>query len=306
MRKRPIQVEQIIEFLGERLLAVYGSTKDIAIDNLSDVDHITTSTLDWINPNKPDKQKIAESSPARVMLVDSSVQYNSAIKDLEKTILVVNNPKVELARIGNHFFVEPAESKKYIHETCVIDPESIISDDVSIGAYSVVGKAQIGKGTVIGAYVRIYDDVTIGESCRIMDGVVIGGAGFGFERDDEGNLFRFPQIGDVSIGKFVEIGANTCIDRGALSTTHIDDYTKINNLCHIAHNNCIGKNVVIAAHVNLSGGNVIEDDCWIAPSSSLRGYIHVGKGAVVGTGAVVVKDIPSGEVWLGNPAKKYK
>ena len=70
---------------------------------------------------------------------------------------------------------------------------------------------------------------------------VIGGEGFGFERDKNGNRFRFPQIGDVKIGNYVEVGANTCIDRGALSTTMIGDYTKINNLCHIAHNNVIGK-----------------------------------------------------------------
>ena len=146
----------------------------------------------------------------------------------------------------------------------------------------------------------------IGTHCVIKDGAVIGGEGFGFERDENGNRFRFPQIGDVVLGDYVEVGANTCIDRGALSTTTIRDYTKINNLCHIAHNNYIGKNVVIAAEVNLSGGNIIEDDCWIAPASSLKGYIHVGRGSTIGMGAVVVKDIPAGEVWVGNPARKLR
>ena len=87
-----------------------------------------------------------------------------------------------------------------------------------------------------------------------------------------------------------------------MSTTTIGDYTKINNLCHIAHNNIVGKNVVIGAGVNISGGNVIEDDCWIAPGSSIRGYLHIAKGSTIGMGAVVVKDVPPCEVWVGNPA----
>lgn len=104
----------------------------------------------------------------------------------------------------------------------------------------------------------------------------------------------------------MEVGANTCIDRGALSTTMIGDYTKINNLCHIAHNNVIGKNVVIAAEVNVSGGNIIEDDVWVAPSSSLRGYLKIGEGATVGMGAIAMKNIPANEVWVGNPARKLE
>ena len=108
------------------------------------------------------------------------------------------------------------------------------------------------------------------------------------------------------MGDYVEVGANTCIDRGALSDTIIGDYTKINNLCHIAHNNIIGKNVSITGCVNVSGGNVIDDDVWIAPNSSLRGYIHLGKGCTLGMGAVATKDIPAGETWVGNPARKLE
>ena len=134
----------------------------------------------------------------------------------------------------------------------------------------------------------------------------LGGSGFGFERDEKGNKFRFPQIGSVRIGDDVEIGSQTCIDRGALSDTVIGDHTKINNLCHIAHNNKIGQNVTITGCVNLSGGNIIEDDVWIAPNASLVGYVHLGEKATIGMGAVVVKDVPAREVWVGNPAKKLK
>ena len=91
-----------------------------------------------------------------------------------------------------------------------------------------------------------------------------------------------------------------------MADTVIGDFTKINNLCHIAHNNKIGKNVSITGCVNVSGSNVIDDDVWIAPNSSIRGWVHIGKGATVGMGAVVVKNIPEGETWVGNPAHKLE
>ena len=84
------------------------------------------------------------------------------------------------------------------------------------------------------------------------------------------------------------------------------DYTKINNLCHIAHNNKIGRNVTITGCVNLSGSNIIDDNVWIAPNSSIRGWVHIGEGATVGMGAVVVKNIPAKEIWVGNPAHKLE
>lgn len=302
MRTCEISVEQIIDCLRDSIIAIYGNKNKI-INNLSDVKRINEKSLDWIKASN-DSQVMAEKSLAKLLLVDESVYYSEIIKNQNKTLLVVKNPKLAIAKIGNTFFKENIVAG--IHKTCIIDPESEISEDVSIGPFSSIGKAKIGRGTIIGSNVRIYDDVVIGRNCKIKDGAIIGGEGFGFERDEDGNLFRFPQIGDVFIGDYVEVGANSCIDRGALSTTRVGNYTKINNLCHIAHNNTIGENVVIAALVNISGGNEIEDDCWIAPASSIRGYIHIGKGSTVGMGAVVVKDIPAGEVWVGNPAKKLR
>ena len=146
----------------------------------------------------------------------------------------------------------------------------------------------------------------MGKGCVVKAGAILGGAGFGYERDAEGNKFRFPQIGQLIMGDYVEVGSNTCIDRGALADTVIGDYTKINNLCHIAHNNKIGKNVTITGCVNVSGSNVIDDDVWIAPNSSIRGWVHINEGATVGMGAVVVKDIPAHETWVGNPAHKLE
>lgn len=297
MKKRQINIDELISFLGEEVVCVYGDIQGVYIDNLADVEHVNETTLDWIKPKNPNKQTIVEKSPAHVILVDEEIKPVQG-----KVLIVVKHPKMALAKIGNHYFVEKPEIG--IHSTAIIHEEAIIGNNVSIGPYCVIGRATIGDGTVIDSHVRIYDDVFIGNHCNIKAGAVLGGAGFGFERDEDGNKFRFPQIGRLIIGDDVEIGANTCIDRGALSDTVIGDHTKINNLCHIAHNNVIGRNVTITGCVNVSGSNVIDDNVWVAPNASIRGYVHLGEKCVVGMGAVVTKDVPAGETWVGNPAHK--
>ncbi len=298
-----IDIKDILNFLADRVLGVDGlqeyEKETLFIDNLADVQHVNGTTLDWVNPAKENKQTIAQGSKARVLLVDEAIQVIDG-----KVLIHVKNPKTTLAEIGNHFFVEKQEPG--IHSTAIIHPEAKIGKNVTIGAYCVIGKATIGDYCLIDSNVRIYDSVVMGHHCEIKAGAVLGGAGFGYEKDENGNKFRFPQIGSLIMGDYVEVGANTCIDRGALSDTIIGDYTKINNLCHVAHNNIIGKNVSITGCVNVSGGNVIDDDVWIAPNSSLRGYIHLGKGCTLGMGAVATKDIPAGETWVGNPARKLE
>lgn len=299
MRTRKITVSEIISYLGDKVFACHGEIENIYIDNLADIAHTNENTLDWINPAKGNKQQMAESSKARVLLVDETIQPIAG-----KTLIVVKNPKVALAMIGNAFFADRYEP--LIHPTAIISPNAKIGEGVYIGPYCVIDAATIGDGCIIESNVRIYGCVNMGKCCRIKSGAVLGGEGFGFEKDEDGNRFRFPQIGSLIIGDYVEIGGNTCIDRGALSDTIIGDYTKINNLCHIAHNNIIGKNVEITGCVNVSGSNVIEDNVWLAPNSSVRGYIHIGKKAVLGMGAVATKDIPAGETWVGNPAHKME
>jgi len=302
MKKRQITIRELVVFLGCSVKEVYGTVKDRYIDHLADVAHVDETTLDWVGADNKSKQQIVENSKALVILTDAGVDYSEALQNSGKTLIVVDNPKMALAKVGNNFFVKRRIPE--IHPTAIIDPDAIIGEKVYVGPYTVIGKAVIGDECVIDSNVRIYDDVKMGKGCRIKAGAVIGGEGFGFEKDENGNKFRFPQIGSVIMGDDVEVGANTCIDRGALSDTVIGDHTKINNLCHVAHNNVIGCNVTITGCVNVSGSNVIDDDVWIAPNASIRGYIHLGEGCTVGMGAVATKDIPAHETWVGNPAHK--
>lgn len=293
-----ISVQEIIDCLGTQILKVAGGHEGYYVDNLADADHVNLTTLDWVNSSKANKQEIAETSPARVILVDRDVEYVPG-----KVFIYVKNPKRALATVGNAFFVEKPHVG--IHPTAIIDKEAVVAERVTIGAYAVIGKVKIGEGTVVSPFVRIYDNVTIGKDCFIKEGAVIGGAGFGFERDEDGNRFRFPQIGGVRIGDHVDVGGNTCIDRGALSDTVLDDYAKVDNLCHIAHNAHIGKNAVVVACAEVSGSSKVGDNTWVGPNACIRDQRSVGSNTMIGMGSVVVKNIGDNEVWAGNPAKEF-
>jgi UDP-3-O-[3-hydroxymyristoyl] glucosamine N-acyltransferase len=132
--------------------------------------------------------------------------------------------------------------------------------------------------------------------------VVIGADGFGFVRDEAGSYHKFPQIGTVVIENDVEIGANTCIDRGALGETRIGEGTKIDNLVQVGHNVTIGKRCVIAAQTGISGSVVIEDECVIGGQVGFGDHVRVQSGAVIGSQAGVLpgKIVRPG-VWWGTP-----
>lgn len=304
MIRKKIQLKQIVELLENQIVAIFGTIDGVFIDNLADVQHVDATTLDWINPTRTDGQRLAELSPARTILVDAKIVYSEKLKQDNKTLVVVKDPKLALAIVGNEIFVQ--KFAPGIHNTAIIDDKAEIASTATIGAYAVIGKARIGKGTVISPFVRVYDNVVIGDNCFVKEGAIIGGAGFGFERDEDGNRFRFPQIGGVVIGNHVEIGANTCIDRGALSDTILEDFAKVDNLCHIAHNAHIGKNAVVVACAEVSGSCTIGEDTWVGPNACIRDQRMVGANSLIGMGAVVANNVPDNEVWAGNPAKQMK
>lgn len=148
--------------------------------------------------------------------------------------------------------------------------------------------------------------VSIGKRCKIGPGVVIGSEGFGYEQDEHEHWRRRPHPYGVVIGDDVEIGANTVIDRGRWRDTAIGHGTKIDALCFVAHNVHIGENCLVIANTMIAGSCEIGDNCWIGPSAQITDHVKVGDGARVGLGSVVLRDVPSGEIWVGNPARKLR
>ncbi len=301
---KKVLLTDIIEFISNDILAVYGNPEGIEIHHLGDPHNVDKFTLDWINPLRNDKQSIAIQSKARAILTNSEIRYDDQLKAQNKVLIIVENPKLAIAKIGNAFFIKRPDPG--IHPTAVIHPDAILGKDIYIGANVTIGKCSIGDYSIIHNRVAIADGVEIGDHVVVKPGAVLGFEGFGFERLPNGSWIKFPQLGGLIIYDYVEIGSNTCIDKGSLSDTVIGEGTKINNLCHIAHNVVIGRNVIITAQVNISGSTLIEDHVWIGPNASLRGHQKIGKGAIIGTGAVVTRDVPPGETWVGNPAKKLE
>jgi UDP-3-O-[3-hydroxymyristoyl] glucosamine N-acyltransferase len=167
-----------------------------------------------------------------------------------------------------------------------------------IGADSV-----IGPNVMLHPHVVIGWDVHIGAGTTVFAGTVIGADGFGYERDDDGSVLKFPHLGGVRIGRGVEIGANTCVDRGTLGHTVIDDEARVDNLVHVAHNVRVGKRAFVIALTMIGGSTVVDDDAWVAPGTALMNGITIGQRATVGLGAVVVRSVEPDAVVMGNPAK---
>lgn len=233
--------------------------------------------------------------------------------------ITVENPKLAFAKAGAELHARKAKTEG-IHPTAVVAGDAKIGEDVFIGPFCSVGEGSaIGPRTYLMAGARVGDKVTIGEDCTIHQGVliedgayigsrvtlkagaVIGSKGFGFVRDGEA-MIRFPQVGTVVLEDDVEIGANSCVDRGALGETRIGAGTKIDNLVQIAHNVKIGKRVVIAALSGVSGSVEIGDDCVVGGQVGFADHTTIESGAVIGAKSAVFpgKQVKKG-VWAGIP-----
>ena len=162
-------------------------------------------------------------------------------------------------------------------------------------------KARVGRGCTIGRNVYIGPHVTIGDDCVIGPGSVVGWDGFGYENVD-GHWEKKPQNFGVVIEDDVHIGPLTNIARGSYRDTFVGSGTRIDALVHVAHNVRIGRDCLVIATAELSGSVEVGEGAWISPNASVREHLTIGAGALVGLGAVVVKDVEPNTTVVGNPA----
>lgn len=258
----------------------------------------------------------AQSSKASCLIVPSNleIEFPCAIQ--------ARRPKLAFALIARELHKPPAREPS-IHPTAIIAESTRIDSSAYIGAYVRIGErtiigagTQIHDGVSIGANVSVgrdcvlhprvtlYDEITIGERVILHAGVCIGADGFGYVRDEDG-YHKFPQIGTVIIEDDVEIGAQSCVDRGALGRTRIGRGTKIDNLVQIAHNVEIGEHVVIAAQTGISGSTVIEDEAVIGGQVGMGDHARVERGAIIGSKAGILpgKIVRAGSVMWGVPVR---
>jgi UDP-3-O-[3-hydroxymyristoyl] glucosamine N-acyltransferase len=197
-----------------------------------------------------------------------------------------------------------------IAEGVSIGPGVVIDDGVRIGRHSIIGSGcKIGENSKIGANCRLDSNVVIYHNCHLGNHIIvqanatIGSTGFGYSLIDGAHRL-IPHNGGVVIEDFVEIGANTCIDRAKFGNTIIGTGTKIDNLVQIAHNVTIGKCCLIAAQVGVSGSCTLGDGVVLAGQVGLANNIRIGDGTMVGAQTGVMKNVPPGEKMLWTPALK--
>lgn len=204
-----------------------------------------------------------------------------------------------------------------------LSAEARLEDDVHLGPGVVLGQGvAIGRGTRIGPNTVIGPGVQIGRDCeiganasvgfaligdrvRIAASTVIGDAGFGVAAGAQG-LVDVPQLGRVILQDDVSVGANSCIDRGAWDDTVIGEGSKIDNLVQVGHNCRLGRFVVLAGHVGLSGSVTIGDGAQLGGRAGITDHLTIGRGARIGAAAMVISDVPEGETWGGAPARPMR
>ncbi len=188
------------------------------------------------------------------------------------------------------------------HHT-VVEAGVKLGDGVRVASHCIIGKhSEIGAGSELKGHVTLYPNTVLGERCIVHSGARIGVDGFGYVFADNGHR-KIPQVGRCVIEDEVEIGANTCIDRGSVGETRIGAGTKIDNLVHIAHNVRVGRGCIIVAQVGVAGSTDIGDGVALAGQVGIIGHLTIGDGARVAAQAGVSHDIPAGETWFGYPAR---
>lgn len=217
-------------------------------------------------------------------------------------LLCVENPRLAFIRVAQKFFMPPRPAAG-VHPSAVIEASAWIDPTASVGAGVYIGPdCSIGARSILHANVTLYAGVTIGDDVIIHAGTVIGADGFGYERNQDGELEKFPHLGGVVIENGVEIGTNSSIDRGTLSPTIIREGAKIDNQVHISHNVVVGRRAAIIAQSMVGGSVRVGDYAWLAPAAIVMNQMQIGERATVGLGAVVVKDVLPGQTVMGAPA----
>jgi len=238
-------------------------------------------------------------------------------------VIRVADPYLAFALLQRFFYPQSIANGQR-HASAVIDASAILADDVDVAANAVIAShVHIGAGSMIGAGCMIGENVRIGEHCVLhanvviregcvlgndvilQPGAVIGSDGFGYAWSGSQHL-KIPQIGRVILEDDVEIGANTCIDRGAIEDTVIGCGVKLDNQIQVAHNVRIGAYSIMASQVGISGSTVIGKGCQFGGQAGLAGHLNVGDGVKLTAKAGVLSDLDAGATYAGSPAMPYR
>ena len=290
-------LEKIADFLG----AQFVGDASLEISGLATLSSAKTGQLSFL-ANLAYKDQLAST------LASAVIVHPKQAGDCKTAAIILDNPYLGYAKVSELFNTLPKAGNAIHHSAvvsstakigqnvtlspnCVIEDNAVIADNAVIGSGSVVGvNSRIGEGTRLHHNVSIYHDVVIGKQSIIHSGAIIGSDGFGFA-NDKGHWVKICQIGGVVIGDNTEIGANTTIDRGAMSDTKIGNGVKLDNQIQIAHNVEIGDHCAMAAGTMIAGSSKIGNCCTLAGGVGVAGHLTIVDGSHVTAMTLVTKSI---------------
>ncbi len=312
MKFTAIQIAEVLE--GK----VIGD-ENIEVNNLSKIEDGEPQTLSFLS--NPKYTKYIYNTKASIVVVDDKFK---AEHEVPCTLIKVKDAYIAFSQLlelysqtkgqktGISKSAHIADSAKigknvYIAEFAVISENAVIGDNVKIYAQAFVGEeTKIGENTILYSGAKIYHECIIGTNCVFHSGVIIGGDGFGFAPQVGENYKKLPQIGNVIIEDYVEIGSNTTIDRATLGSTIIREGVKLDNLIQVAHNVEIGKHTVIAAQTGISGTTTIGEFCMIGGQVGIAGHLSIGNKVMIAAQSGIGNNIVDGKIIQGSPAFDIK
>lgn len=283
---------QIVDMLGGQL---EGVRRDVAIARIAPLDSAQAGDLSFFS-NPRYKQQLAASKAACVIVGQS----DKALALHRGGCIVTDNPYAYFARATQVWRTHIGRQRvPGIHASAVVHPEAIVHPSATIGPLCVVERgARIGAETWLKSRVTFGEDCSIGERCIVHAGVVIGADGFGFA-PASGTWIKIEQLGAVRIGDDVEIGANTCIDRGALDDTVIESGVKMDNMVQIAHNVHVGQHAALAGCVGVAGSAHIGAHCTLGGRANVLGHLKLAEGVHISAISTVSRSINKPGLYTG-------
>jgi len=304
-KRKAYTLRQIVERLGGELIGEGG----IRITQVASLEKAREGEISFL-------AQARNAAQLKATLASAVILGHQARDATPLPRIVCKNPYAYYAAVTG-LLNPPSKFRAGVHKSAVVDKSARVAKSAHIAANVVIGKGVhiaadciisagcvIGDDTRIGAATRFYPNVTVyhgckvGERCIVHSGAVIGSDGFGLA-NDEGIWKKIPQIGGVTIGDDVEIGANTTIDRGALEDTRIANGCKLDNQIQIAHNVIIGEHTAIAACVGIAGSAKIGSHCALGGASMIYGHITIGDNINVSAGTLIMRSLDEPGTYTG-------
>ena len=291
---------------------------NIEVSKLAKIEEGTKGSLTFLA--NPKYKSYIYTTKASITIVNSDFQPE---EELSTTLIKVDDAYGAFTKLLE-YYNQIKLNKSGIEQPSSISDSAKIGEGIYIGAFTYIGdnvtignnvkifpnsyigdNVTIGDNTIVFSGGKVYSDCVIGSSCVINSGAIIGADGFGFAPNEKGEYSKVPQIGNVIIEDFVDIGAGTTIDRATLGSTVIRRGVKLDNQIQIAHNVEIGKNTVIAAQTGVAGSTKIGENCQIGGQVGIVGHITIGNNVKIQAQSGIGRHVKDNEVLQGSPALTY-